>query len=60
MALGLNEILDENHFTSKSELICLSDCELMLIPRIYIIKSYKIKYKLEDKESGELKSRRIT
>lgn len=32
----------------------------MLIPKIHIIKTYKIKYRLEDKETAQLKSRRAT
>jgi hypothetical protein len=32
----------------------------MLIPRIHIIKTYKLKYRLEEKETAQLKSRRGT
>jgi hypothetical protein len=54
--------LDDNsqESTTTTELVCLSDCEIMLIPKMHIIRSYKIKYRLEEKESGQLKSRRMT
>lgn len=57
--IGLEDLMSESG-RSDFFLSCMNECEFILVPRSQTIKLFKLKYKLDDKESVHYKSRRAT
>jgi CRP-like cAMP-binding protein len=57
--VGLEDLMSEGSLSSFF-LSCITDCELVLVPRAQAVRIYKLRYRLDERESVQYKSRRAT